>query len=57
MDTWDSGERYSFVVRTPEKFNRGGRGGLGVDVPGAVIRGGRHLEEVVPRAGVEWTGW
>ena len=21
MDTWDSGERYSFVVRTPEKFN------------------------------------
>ena len=23
MDTWDSGERYSFVVRTPEKFNNG----------------------------------
>ena len=22
MDTWDSGERYSFVVRTPEKFNK-----------------------------------
>ena len=21
MDTWDSGERYSFVVWTPEKFN------------------------------------
>ena len=22
MDTWDSGERYSFVVQTPEKFNK-----------------------------------